>query len=188
MSEPNAPHVPAIAAVRRQALRHHLINEVARPARRRRRMLVLAPVVGVLATAVAAGAIAQPWAPNSAPLIVAVEQGEHAGATLFLHQMATATAEKPGPGEGEYVYIKSRVAFAEFGDGPARLQPVHEREIWIPRYEQGDGLLRQPYFVLPIIGAIPPDRPGGVSPGTGRRGRGPAVWPAGCVGRGRCPG
>lgn len=157
MSDPTAPHVPAMPVVRRQALRHHLMNEFERPARRPQRMLVLAPAAGVLAAAVAAGVIAQPWAPDSAPLIVTVEQGEHSGATLFLNQMAAATADKPGPpsGEGEYVYIKSRVAFAELGDGPARLQPVREREIWIPRYKRGDGLLRQPFFTLPIIGVIP---------------------------------
>ncbi|WP_245715852.1 CU044_5270 family protein [Micromonospora peucetia] len=127
------------------------------PVLRPRRMLVLAPTVGVLAAAVVAGVIALPWAPDSAPLIVTVEQGEHSGATLFLNQMAAAAADKPGPssGEGEYVYIKSRGAFAELGDGPARLQPVREREIWIPRYERGDGLLRQPFVELPIIGVIP---------------------------------
>ncbi|PZG12010.1 hypothetical protein C1I95_26785 [Micromonospora craterilacus] len=157
MSEPTAPHVPALPAVRRQALRHHLMNEFERPARRPQRMLVLAPAAGVLAAAVAAGVIAQLWAPDSAPLIVTVEQGEHSGATLFLNQMAAAAVNKPEPpsGEGEYVYIKSRGAFAELGDGPARLQPVREREIWIPRYERGDGLLRQPSFDLPIIGVIP---------------------------------
>ncbi|MEU4777329.1 CU044_5270 family protein [Micromonospora sp. NPDC023633] len=143
-------------AVRRQALRHHLMNEIDRTARRPRQMLILAPAAGVLAVAVAAGAIAQPWAPDSAPLIVTVEQGERSGATLLLNRMAAA-ADRPGPssGEGEYVYIRSRGAFAELGDGPAWLQPVHEREIWIPRNERGDGLLRQPFFDMPIIGVIP---------------------------------
>ncbi|MEU2666824.1 CU044_5270 family protein [Micromonospora sp. NPDC007220] len=157
MSEPTAPQVPAMSALRRQALRHHLMNEIERPARRPRRMLVLAPAAGVLAVAVAAGAIAQPWAPDSAPLIVTVEQGERSGATLLLNRMAAAAADTPDPstGEGEYVYIRSRAAFAEFGDGPARLQPVHEREIWIPRNERGDGLLRQPFLNVPIIGVIP---------------------------------
>jgi hypothetical protein len=71
--------------------------------------------------------------------------------------VAAAAAVKPetSSGEGGYVYIKSRVAFAQLGNGPARLQPVHEREIWIPRFERGDGLLRQPFFHVPIIGAIP---------------------------------
>ncbi|MGN9808504.1 CU044_5270 family protein [Micromonospora sp. BQ11] len=157
MSEPTAPRVPAMPALRRQALRHHLLDEIERPARRPRRMLVLAPAAGVLAVAVSAGAIAQPWAPDSTPQIVTVEKGEGSGATLLLNRMAAAAADTPDPssGEGEYVYIRSRGAFAELGDGPARLQPVHEREIWIPRNERGDGLLRQPFVNVPIIGVIP---------------------------------
>ena len=160
MSEPTAPHVPALPAVRRQALRHHLVNEIERPARQPRRMRMLAPAAGVLAVAVAVGVIAQPWTPDSAPLIVPIEQGERSGATLLLHQMAAAAADTPGPpsGEGEYVYIKSRTASAELGDGPARLRPVHERESWIPRSERGDGLRRQPFFDVPIIGVIPERR------------------------------
>ncbi|TCC00339.1 hypothetical protein E0H26_01155 [Micromonospora zingiberis] len=164
MSEPTAPQVPAIPTARRQALRQHLMNEVTRPARRPQRMLVLAPAAAVLAVVVAAGVIAQPWAPRSAPLIVPVHQGEHVGAPLLLNQMAVAAADTPPPGEGEYVYIRSRVAVAELGDGPARLGPAYEREIWIPRYERGDGLLRQPFLELPVIGVIPdrttlPDMP-----------------------------
>ncbi|GAB3946896.1 hypothetical protein GCM10027614_41190 [Micromonospora vulcania] len=86
-----------------------------------------------------------------------VEQGERSGATLLLNRMAAVAVDTPDPssGEGEYVYIRSRGAFAELGDGPARLQPVHEREIWIPRNERGDGLLRQPLLNVPIIGVIP---------------------------------
>ncbi|MGC4772615.1 CU044_5270 family protein [Micromonospora sp. DT44] len=157
MSEPTAPQVPALPAPRRQALRRHLMNEIARPARRPRRMLVLAPAAGVLAVAVSAAAIAQPWASDSAPLIVTVEQGDHGGATVLLSRMATAAGATPdrSSGEGEYVYIRSRGAFAELGDGPARLKPVHEWEIWIPRNKRGDGLLRQPFFHVPIIGVIP---------------------------------
>ncbi|MFF0471172.1 CU044_5270 family protein [Micromonospora zamorensis] len=116
-----------------------------------------APVAGVLTVAVAAGMIAQPWSPDSTPVIVPVAQGERAGASLLLNRMAAAAIDRPGPpsGEGGYVYIRSRVAFAELGDGPVRLQPVHEREIWIPRDERGDGMLRQPYFHVPIVGVIP---------------------------------
>ncbi|WP_435206525.1 CU044_5270 family protein [Micromonospora sp. bgisy143] len=157
MSEPTAFQVPALPAPRRQALRRHLMNEIERPVRRPRRMLVLAPVAGVLAVAVAVGAVARPWASDGAPLIVTVAQGDPGGATLLLGRMATEAAAGPDPssGEGEYVYVRSRGAFAEVGDGPARLKPVHEREIWIPRNERGDGLLRQPFFNVPIIGAIP---------------------------------
>ncbi|WP_330437568.1 CU044_5270 family protein [Micromonospora sp. NBC_00821] len=156
MTEPTAPPAPALPAMRRQALRHHLLTEIRRPSRRPR-MRVLAPVAGVLTVAVAAGMIAQPWSPDSAPLIVPVEQGERLGASLLLNRMAAVATDKPGPpsGEGGYVYIRSRGAFAELGDGPARLRPVHEREIWIPRHERGDGLLRQPFFHAPIIGVIP---------------------------------
>ncbi|MEU8256785.1 CU044_5270 family protein [Micromonospora inaquosa] len=157
MREHIAPPVPALPAMRRQALRHHLLTEVRRPSRRQRRMRVLAPVAGVLTVAVAAGMIAQPWSPDSAPLIVPVEQGERVGASLLLNRMAAVATDKAGPpsGEGGYVYIRSRGAFAELGDGPARLRPVHEREIWIPRDERGDGLLQQPFFHAPIVGVIP---------------------------------
>ncbi|MFF0155071.1 CU044_5270 family protein [Micromonospora sp. NPDC005203] len=157
MREFSAPPVPALPALRRQALRHHLLAEVRRPGRRPRRVRVLVPVAAALAVVVAVGVVAQPWAPRSAPLVVPVVQGERVGATLLLNRMAVAAADKPmpPPGEGGYVYIKSRGAFAELGDGPARLRPVHEREIWIPRDERGDGLLRQPFFDAPIVGVIP---------------------------------
>ncbi|MDG4781397.1 CU044_5270 family protein [Micromonospora sp. WMMD961] len=161
MSEPTAPHVPALPAVRRQALRHHLMSEIGRPVRRPRRMLVLAPAAGVLTAVVAAGVVTQPWAPDSAPLVVEVAPGEHGGAALLLNRMAEAAGDEPGPtsgegeGEGEYVYIRSRGAYAELGDGPARLQPVRERELWIPRYEPGEGLLREPRFDGPLSEVIP---------------------------------
>ncbi|MEO3771097.1 CU044_5270 family protein [Micromonospora sp. B9E7] len=157
MSERTAPHVPAMPAARRQALRHHLLNEIGRPVHRPRRMLVLAPAAGVLTAVVAAGAVTQPWAPDSAPLVVAVAPGEHGGATLLLNRMAEAAGDEPGPssGEGEYVYIRSKGAYAEVGDGPARLQPVRERELWIPRYEPGEGLLREPRFDVPLAEVIP---------------------------------
>ncbi|RAO23794.1 CU044_5270 family protein [Micromonospora noduli] len=156
MREPTAPPVPALPALRRQALRHHLLTEIRRPSKRHRRVRVLVPVSAALTVAIAAG-IAQPWVPDSAPLIVPVEQGERVGATLLLNRMALAAAAKPVPpsGTGGYVYIRSRGAFAELGDGPARLRPVHEREIWIPRDERGDGLLQQPFFDAPIVGVIP---------------------------------
>ncbi|MFG1919212.1 CU044_5270 family protein [Micromonospora sp. NPDC048898] len=157
MTEPSAPPVPALPAVRRQALRHHLLTEVRRPSQRPRRVRVLVPVSAALAVAITTGMITQPWAPDSAPLVVPVAQGERLGATLLLNRMAAAAAAKPAlpAGTGRYVYIRSRGAFAELGDGPARLRPVHEREIWIPRDEQGDGLLRQPFFDAPIVGVIP---------------------------------
>ncbi|MFG1843101.1 CU044_5270 family protein [Micromonospora sp. NPDC049175] len=157
MTEPSAPPVAALPAVRRQALRHHLLTEVRRPSRRPRRVRVLVPVSAALAVAVTAGMITQPWAPDSAPVVVPVAQGERVGATPLLNRMAVAAAAKPAPpaGTGGYVYIRSRGAFAELGEGPARLRPVHEREIWIPRDERGDGLLRQPFFDAPIVGVIP---------------------------------
>ncbi|WP_018217583.1 CU044_5270 family protein [Salinispora vitiensis] len=155
MSEPTAPHVPAMPTARRQALRRHLMNEIERPVRRSRRRLLLVPAAGVLAVAV--GVAAQPWQPDHPPLTVVVQQGDHSGATLLLNQMAAAVADRPEPSasEGEYVYVKTRGAYAGLGNGPAQLQPMHEREIWIPRYERGDGLLREPRFDLPIIGVIP---------------------------------
>ncbi|MET7426615.1 CU044_5270 family protein [Dactylosporangium sp. NPDC005555] len=156
MSEPTAPPVLPLRPARRQALRHHLLREAQRPARRsRRRLLVLAPAA-VLAAAVTAGAIAQAWAPDSAPLVVTVAQGDRGGAALLLDQVAAAAEAGPAPssGEGGYVYVKSRAAYAELGGGPARLQPMYTREIWIPRYERGDGLVRQPFSTWPFIGPV----------------------------------
>ncbi|WP_199180048.1 CU044_5270 family protein [Verrucosispora sp. ts21] len=155
MSEPTVPHVPAMATAHRQALRRHLMNEITRPARRPKRTPVLVGAVGVLAAVIAAGTIALPGVPQSAPLVVTVQQAEPAAATTLLNAMAAAVVEKPEPGDGRYVYIRSLGAYAELGGGPARLRPVREREIWIPRYEPGDGLLRQPFFELPVIGVIP---------------------------------
>ncbi|MEV0567862.1 CU044_5270 family protein [Dactylosporangium sp. NPDC050588] len=163
---PAAPPVPVLPAVRRQALRHHLVNELRRPVRRSRRTLLLVPA-GVLAVALAAGVVAHSLAPVSAPLVVTVAQGDHGAATLLLQRMAAAATGEPGPstgepgpstGGGEYLYVKSRVAYSEVGDGPARLQPVHEREIWIPLFHRGDGQVRQPFYDVPLLGAIPSTR------------------------------
>ncbi|MEU7976564.1 hypothetical protein AB0B48_31465, partial [Micromonospora sp. NPDC049089] len=101
MREPTAPPVPALPALRRQALRHHLLTEVRRPSRRPRRMRVLVPVAGVLTVVVAAGMVAQPWSSDSAPLIVPVEQGERVGASLLLNRMAAVAAGRRGPPPGE---------------------------------------------------------------------------------------
>jgi len=154
MTDPIAPPVPA---VRSQALRHHLMSEFRRPARPpRRQLLVLVPVAAaVLVAAVGAVLLAQP---RSAPLVVTVAQGDPAA--LFLQQMAAAATGEPGPSPvpGAYLYIKSRVAVAEVGDGPARLHPLHDREIWIPLDRRGDGLLREATLDLPLIGAVPRTR------------------------------
>ncbi|GAA1512465.1 hypothetical protein GCM10009827_028490 [Dactylosporangium maewongense] len=156
---PAAPPVPVLPAARRQALRHHLVNELHRPARRSRRTLLLVPA-GVLAVALAAGVVAHALAPVSAPLVVTVAQGDHGAATLLLQRMAAAATGEPGPSPsgGEYLYVKSRVAYSDVGDGPARLQPVHEREIWIPLFHRGDGQVRQPFYIVPLLGAIPSTR------------------------------
>lgn len=152
MNEFDTPPAPAMTATRRQALRRHLVKEVSRPAPRPRRRLVLAPAVGLLATALIAGVVTPP---GGSPQTVTVIRGEQSGATMFLGRAATAVAAEPEPAQGGYLYIRSRNAYAELGDGPARLQPVHEREIWIPMRERGDGLIRQPFFDNPLLGMIP---------------------------------
>ncbi|MFF5228566.1 CU044_5270 family protein [Dactylosporangium sp. NPDC000521] len=162
MNDPTAPAAPPVAALpaaRRHALRHHLVTEIRRPARRSRRTLVLVPAV-VLAVALTAGVVVQALSPVSAPLVVTVAQGDHGGAMLLLQQMAAAAAGEPDlpAGGGEYLYVKSQVAYSEVGDGPARLQPVHVREIWIPLLHRGDGQVRQPFYDLPLLGAIPTTR------------------------------
>jgi hypothetical protein len=116
----------------------------ARP-RARRLVLVGAPAVGVAAAAVIAVAVAgtgtpAPQADRTVSGTVQVVPGDAASAPAFLARIATASLSVPVvvPGPHQFVYVKSEDAFTEplrekTMDGPGRLRPVEQRQVWLPQ-------------------------------------------------------
>ncbi|MEV6306652.1 CU044_5270 family protein [Actinoplanes sp. NPDC051861] len=141
-----APTGPDLPEARRRALRAHLMAELHTPARRHRMMIAL-PVAGVLAAVTAAGMIAGPWDDGVRPIpTTQILAGDHAAAVVFLDRLAlSAGARENGPTDGRYLYVKSRVAwmrFTELDDG--KLDELHQREVWLPLFAGGRGLLKEP--------------------------------------------
>ncbi|WP_433830018.1 CU044_5270 family protein [Actinoplanes sp. CA-015351] len=140
---------PRMTAGRHHELRAHLLAEIGpvAPAPRRRWVFAAVPIAaGVLAVAIAGGFALRSSLMGegfeTAPVIQVV-RGE-AGAAAFLDRVALMAAATPdiGVAAGQYVYIKSRVAWTSAGDGEApRLAKVHDREIWLPVSDDGDGLV-----------------------------------------------
>ncbi len=123
MSEQDLP--PA----RHRLLKEHLMTEIRREERRLSRGRLRPALVGAAVAAVAAIAVtvAVPSGSTSQP---------HASqeATALLGHIALAAEHEKAPAgirDDQFVYLKSRTAFtvSENG-GPAKLQPVHDREVW----------------------------------------------------------
>jgi hypothetical protein len=143
----SADPAPDLPADRLQILKEHLMVEYRlaagndrpahstspiRPARSsgrpRRRLLAAVGAGGLLA---AAGATA---------LVLVLSAGQPAPASpaamRLLAEVAVAAGQQPAPpvSNSEFMYIKSEVAFAMYvdGGGTGTMQPLHERQIWLP--------------------------------------------------------
>jgi len=160
-----APHVPDLAPVRSAQLKTHLLTEAAslhpapvrRPASVRRpvrRWLLAVPIAAtIVAVAVVAGLVLHGVSQDPArrmPTLIAVERADPGGATLLLDRLAATAASTPAVTirPDQYVYIKSRVAWTTQGNvgskpGPRILDPIHDREIWLPQAGTLQGLIRE---------------------------------------------
>ncbi|MEV5729772.1 CU044_5270 family protein [Streptomyces pharetrae] len=132
---------------RHRLLKEHLMTEIRRPdeapARPRRRWLRPALVAGTVAAVTAVA------------LTVAVPSGEPAPraskeAAALLEDIALAAEKADAPAgirDDQFVYIKSKGGWTtQTGDeGPAKLQPVHQREIWLSVDGSQEGMLHDPF-------------------------------------------
>ncbi|MEU9344453.1 CU044_5270 family protein [Streptomyces sp. NPDC048278] len=150
----NQPHEHDLPPARHRLLKEHLMTEIRReerververqereePQRCRRWLrpaLVAAAVAAVAAIAVTvavpSGDAAQPQASREA--------------TALLGHIALAAEHEKAPAgvrDDQFVYIESRVAGLVYENGgPGRLQPVHEREIWLSVDGTRKGLLEE---------------------------------------------
>ncbi|MBT2419116.1 CU044_5270 family protein [Streptomyces sp. ISL-22] len=147
---------------RHRLLKEHLMTEIRQepseaPVRRRflRTALVAGTVAAVTAVVVTftvpSGRGERAAAPDRpAATKGAVEPGGAAGeAARLLEGIALAAehAEVPaGIRDDQFVYIRSKVAWtSQSNDEPAKLDPVHEREVWLSVDGSRKGLLDEPY-------------------------------------------
>ncbi|GAB3868258.1 CU044_5270 family protein [Dactylosporangium cerinum] len=140
-----APATPDLPADRQQLLKDHLLREIraVKPVRRRRLVLVAAAVAVV---AVAAAVVAFRATPETRPaLVVAVQEGDAGAVQQLLDRIAlAAAAQSPvSVAPGQFLYIKSTVAFAEFGGKHVRMEPLHDRQIWLSQDPKQPGLLKE---------------------------------------------
>ena len=129
---------PDLPADRLQILKEHLMVEYRRAAgnrrptprrRRARRPLLAAVGAGAVLAAVAATALA---------LVLPGGQPAPASpaAVELLAKVANVAARQPAPavGNSEFMYIRSEVAYAVYNNGSQTptMEPLHERQIWLP--------------------------------------------------------
>ncbi|MEV1064327.1 CU044_5270 family protein [Streptomyces sp. NPDC050263] len=130
---------------RHRLLKEHLMTEILRdePLPERKRKPWLRPAFGAVAVA-AVTAVTFTVLPS--------EQSEPARSTeavRLLEDIALAAEHADMPADirdDQFVYIKSKVAWtSQSGDGPAKLDPVHEREVWLSVDGKQEGLLEEPH-------------------------------------------
>jgi hypothetical protein len=171
------PQDPELPADRHRLLKDAFLQEITHtPPRSRRRMALFAApaaalaVAAVLIVALTVGRPAPDGAVVSAP-VVAVDPGNPAGVARLMDDIALAAAQKPQTtvGQSQFVYVRSRVAWAQFvgnsSSGPKEagvdamvLDAVHDREIWLPQTDGSEGLIREDGETFGLQGALPNSR------------------------------
>ncbi|GAA2710632.1 CU044_5270 family protein [Actinoplanes palleronii] len=141
LTPPTGPHLPD---ERKRLLKAHLLTAIETPARqpRRRRALVLAGGLLAASTVVLMNVL---WPHAAAPPYVTISNGDHDAAVTFLGMAAVAADAEPAAagGQGKYLYIRSREShLAVDGDNDVTLIGPRDREIWIPLFAGGHGVLR----------------------------------------------
>ncbi|GAA3232433.1 CU044_5270 family protein [Dactylosporangium siamense] len=141
-----APATPDLPDDRHRLLKDHLLREIraGKPVRRRRLVLVAA-AVAVVGLA-GAGAFVALRAPQTRPvMVIAVQEGDAGAVQQLLDRIALAAAgQSPvSVAPGQFLYIKSKVAFAEFGGKSVRMDPLHDRQIWLSQDPKQPGLLKE---------------------------------------------
>ncbi|MFD1273273.1 hypothetical protein ACFQ51_20660 [Streptomyces kaempferi] len=82
--------------------------------------------------------------------VITVQPASAHGATAFLSQVADAASKQKTPSVGahQFIYVKSKVGFTHqikqrtIG-GPAKLDAVHQREVWLAADPSKDGLIHE---------------------------------------------
>ena len=137
---------------RHRLLKEHLLTEIRQEPSEtpvRRRFLRTALVVGAAAavTAVAVTLTVPSGQPDRAATPDKPAMTNKAARLLEDIALAAEHAKTPGDiRDDQFVYIKSKVAWtSQVNDEPAKLDPVHEREVWLSVDGSRKGLLDEPY-------------------------------------------
>ncbi|MCX4572671.1 CU044_5270 family protein [Streptomyces sp. NBC_01571] len=189
------PGTPGLSPARSQRLEEYLMQEVTQtgaqtqpsPAAKRgmpRWSLIAAPAAALaVAAAVAVSVTGSGTGPTDDSVamssVITVQPASAHGATAFLSQVADAAGKQKTPtvGAHQFIYVKSKVGFTHqvkqrtIG-GPAKLDAVHQRQVWLAADPSKNGLIHEggqnttihnsgPGIVNPHAAAQPP-RPGTV--------------------------
>ncbi|WP_405833238.1 CU044_5270 family protein [Streptomyces sp. NBC_01176] len=160
------PGTPGLSPARSQRLEEYLMQEVTQvgaqaqpsPAAKRgipRWSLIAAPVAALaVAAAVAVSVTGSGTGPADDSVamasVITVQPASAHGATAFLSQVAAAAGKQKSPvvGAHQFIYVKSKVGFTHqvkqrtIG-GPAKLDAVHQREVWLAADPSKDGLIHE---------------------------------------------
>jgi hypothetical protein len=139
---------------RHRLLKEHLMTEIRQESRVRRAWVRPALVAGAVAAVTAVTltfAVPNDGSGQSAPPAASPSAGVSApqSAAALLEDIALAAEHATVPADirdDQFVYIKSKVAWTgQDGDGPAKLDPIHEREVWLSVDGKEQGLLHEPF-------------------------------------------
>jgi hypothetical protein len=164
------PGTPGLSPARSQRLEEYLMQEVTQigaqaqpsPAAKRgmpRWSLIAAPAAALaVAAAVAVNVTGSGSGSGTTPAddsvamasVITVQPASAHGATAFLSQVADAAAKQKAPAVGahQFTYVKSKVGFTHqikqrtIG-GAAKLDAVHQREVWLAADPSKNGLIHE---------------------------------------------
>ncbi|MER6442276.1 CU044_5270 family protein [Streptomyces sp. NPDC001185] len=158
------PGTPGLSPARSQRLEEYLMQEVtqagaqaqASPAAKRgmpRWSLIAAPLAVAAAVAVSVTGSGDGMSPDDSVAmasVITVQPASAHGATAFLSQVADAASKQKTPAVGthQFIYVKSKVGFTHqvkqrtIG-GPAKLDAVHQREVWLAADPSKNGLIHE---------------------------------------------
>ncbi|WP_030978326.1 CU044_5270 family protein [Streptomyces sp. NRRL S-1824] len=158
------PGTPGLSPTRSQRLEEYLMQEVTQtstqeqpsPTVKRgmpRWSLIAAPAAAMaVAAAVVASTTGTTHGDDSVAIssVVKVQPASATGATALLTQVADAASKQKTPtvGANQFIYVKSKVGFTHqikqrtIG-GPAKLDAVHQREVWLAADPSKNGLIHE---------------------------------------------
>lgn len=143
------PEVAELPPLRREVLKHRILNsaEGPGPGRARPRVPRFAVPVALCTAAVALVAVTVLAGESPAPPVPAPRAVAGPGPEGVLARAAFAAAASPRAEARpeQFVYVESLVAYAARGadGGPAVLPPAHRRQVWLSADGSREGLLRE---------------------------------------------
>ncbi|QFZ77821.1 hypothetical protein GFH48_35030 [Streptomyces fagopyri] len=162
------PGTPGLSPARSRRLEEYLMQEVTRtgaqtrpspaPKHRMPRWSLIAAPAAALAVAAAVTVSVTDSGSGTGPAddsvamasVITVQPASAHGATAFLSQVANAASRQKTPAVGahQFIYVKSKVGFTHqikqrtIG-GPAKLDAVHQREVWLAADPSRNGLIHE---------------------------------------------